>query len=51
MSTDLPKLPQPLKKMIDTVLAYTPKPAKAKAAAKKRKNTSLRNNQKKKSKY
>lgn len=35
MSTDLPKLPEPLKKMIDTVLAYKPR-AKPKDAAKKK---------------
>jgi hypothetical protein len=37
MSTDLPKLPPPLEKMIDTVLAYKPKAAKAKAAKKRKK--------------
>jgi hypothetical protein len=38
MSTDLPKLPEPLKKMIDTVLAYKPKP-KTNAAKKRKKAT------------
>ena len=36
MSDDLPKLPEPLEKMIDTVLAYKPKP-KTKAAKKRKK--------------
>jgi hypothetical protein len=40
MSDDLPKLPEPLEKMIDKVLAYKPKP-KTKAA-KKRKKTARR---------
>jgi hypothetical protein len=35
MSDDLPKLPKPLEKMIDKVLAYKPKPKTH--AAKKRK--------------
>ena len=34
MSADLPKLPKPLEKMIDTVLAYKPKKAKAKVSKK-----------------
>lgn len=38
MSDDLPKLPAPLEKMIDKVLAYKPKKAKAKAAKKRKKN-------------
>jgi hypothetical protein len=42
MSDDLPKLPEPLEKMIDKVLAYKPKP-KTKAA-KKRKKTAKRKN-------
>jgi hypothetical protein len=37
MSTDAPKLPEPLEKMIDTVLAYKPKKAKAKVAKKRKK--------------
>lgn len=37
MSDDLPKLPEPLEKMIDKVLAYKPKAAKAKAAKKRKK--------------
>jgi hypothetical protein len=37
MSDDLPKLPAPLEKMIDRVLAYKPKAAKAKAAKKRKK--------------
>jgi hypothetical protein len=36
MSDDLPKLPEPLEKMIDKVLAYKPKP-KTKAAKKRKK--------------
>ena len=39
MSDDLPKLPEPLEKMIDKVLAYKPKAAKAKAAKKRKKAT------------
>ena len=37
MSDDLPKLPEPLEKMIDKVLAYKPKTAKAKVAKKRKK--------------
>ena len=37
MSDDLPKLPEPLQKMIDKVLAYKPKAAKAKVAKKRKK--------------
>jgi hypothetical protein len=37
MSDDLPKLPEPLEKMIDKVLAYKPKAAKAKTAKKRKK--------------
>jgi hypothetical protein len=37
MSDDLPKLPEPLEKMIDKVLAYKPKAAKAKVAKKRKK--------------
>jgi hypothetical protein len=37
MSDDLPKLPEPLEKMIDKVLAYKPKTAKAKVARKRKK--------------
>jgi hypothetical protein len=36
MSHDLPKLPEPLEKMIDKVLAYKPKTAKAKVAKKRK---------------
>jgi len=44
MSDDLPKLPEPLEKMIDKVLAYKPKAAKAKAT-KKRKKVAKRRSQ------
>ena len=37
MSDDLPKLPEPLEKMIDKVLAYKPKAKKAKLAKKRKK--------------
>lgn len=37
MSDNLPKLPEPLEKMIDKVLAYKPKAAKAKVAKKRKK--------------
>ena len=37
MSDDLPKLPKPLEKMIDKVLAYKSKAAKAKVAKKRKK--------------
>ena len=37
MSDDLPKLPASLEKMIDKVLAYKPKAAKAKVAKKQKK--------------
>lgn len=37
MSDDLPKLPEPLEKMIGKVLAYKPKKAKAKVAKKRKK--------------
>jgi len=37
MSDDPPKLPEPLEKIIDKVLAYRPKMAKAKAATKRKK--------------
>jgi hypothetical protein len=36
MSDDLPKLPEPLEKIIDKVLAYKPKP-RTKAANKRKK--------------